>query len=142
MNKSLVIQYQVVFNFHLCVYDIPTSGNAAAMGTVNGSTNKIAGKLILNNNATTVLSTSLDSAHTSRYHFLLSLDFYEFWSSVMSICLLTEVKQQFATFVLTWVTSCHQTFVNSSALLVSLIALHSRNGTKTPFGLVTKVFIE
>ena len=31
---------------------------------------------------------------------------------------------------------CHQTFVNSSALLASLMALRSRLGTKTPFGLV------
>ena len=70
-------------------------------------------------------------------HFLLSLDFHELWRSMMSICLLTEVKQQWTTLILGWVTIscrpavgcvsvgislCPQTFVNPSALLVSLMA--------------------
>ena len=60
----------------------------------------------------------------------------------MTICLLTEVKGQWAMLVLGWVTVsvrdqlwdvskfeflfCHETFVNSSALLMSAMALHSR----------------
>ena len=36
------------------------------------------------------------------FHFFS--DFYELWHSVMSICLLTEVKQQWAALVLAWVT--------------------------------------
>ena len=35
---------------------------------------------------------------------------------------------------------CHETFINSSALLVSLMALGSHKGTKTPFGLVFVLF--
>ena len=62
------------------------------------------------------------------------------WRSVISICLCTEVKWQWATLVLGWVTVpssrpatgcvqvgitlCPQTFTNSSALLVSLMAGH------------------
>ena len=34
---------------------------------------------------------------------------------------------------------CPQISVNSSALLMSLMALHSREGTKIPFGLVSFV---
>ena len=34
----------------------------------------------------------------------LSPDFHELWRSMMSICLLTEVKRQWATLVLGWVT--------------------------------------
>ena len=73
----------------------------------------------------------------SRDHFFLSPDFHELWGSMMSICQLIEVKQQWAMLVLGWdrlsstpgvgcvwvgISLCHQTFVNSSALLVSLMA--------------------
>ena len=51
-----------------------------------------------------LLSVSLNRACASRNHFFLSPDFHELWCSVMSICLLTEVKQQWATLVLGWVT--------------------------------------
>ena len=37
-------------------------------------------------------------------YFFLSPDFHELWRSVMSICLLTEVKRQWAMLVLGWVT--------------------------------------
>ena len=43
-------------------------------------------------------------ACASRNHFFLSPDFHHLWDSVMSICLLTEVKGQWATLVLEWVT--------------------------------------
>ena len=44
---------------------------------------------------TVLLSASLDGACGSTDHFLfLSPDFHELWCSVMSICLLTEVKWQ------------------------------------------------
>ena len=36
--------------------------------------------------------------------FFLSPDFHELWCSMMTICLLTEVKQQWAMLVLGWVT--------------------------------------
>ena len=36
--------------------------------------------------------------------FFLSPDFHRLWRSVMSVCLLTEVKRQWATLVLGWVT--------------------------------------
>ena len=36
--------------------------------------------------------------------FFLSPDFHQLWHSVMSICLLTEVKRQWAMLVLGWVT--------------------------------------
>ena len=36
--------------------------------------------------------------------FFLSPDFHQLWRIVMSICLLTEVKRQWATLVLGWVT--------------------------------------
>ena len=35
---------------------------------------------------------------------LLALDFHELWHRVMTICLLTEVKRQWAMLVLGWVT--------------------------------------
>ena len=38
-------------------------------------------------------------------HLFLSLDFHELWQSVMSASLFTEVKQQWATLVLGWVTT-------------------------------------
>ena len=50
---------------------------------------------------------SLVRALASQNHFFfffLSSDFYESWCSMMSICLLNEVKQQWAMFVLGWVT--------------------------------------
>ena len=70
---------------------------------------------------------------------------------MMSICLLMEVKRQWA--LLVWmgdrlsstpavgcvsvaVSLCPQTFVNSSAQIVPLMALHSCWETKTPFGIV------
>ena len=70
----------------------------------------------------------------------------------MRICLRTEVKQQWA-YVSTWMgdplssrqaVGCvfvgiflrHQTFVNSSELLMSLMALRSCLGFEIPFGLV------
>ena len=37
--------------------------------------------------------------------FCLSPDFHELWRSVMSACLLTEVKRQWAMLVLGWVTA-------------------------------------
>ena len=52
------------------------------------------------------LSASLDRARASRNHFIflvvffLSPDFHELWCSVMSICLLTEVKWRWAMLVL------------------------------------------
>ena len=39
------------------------------------------------------------------YWVFLSLDFHELWGSVMSVCLLTEVKRQWVTLVLGWVTA-------------------------------------
>ena len=47
----------------------------------------------------------LSSARASRNHFFfpffsLSPDFYELWCRLMSICLLTEVKRQWAMLVL------------------------------------------
>ena len=48
----------------------------------------------------------------SRDHFFLSPDFHELWHSMMSICLFTEVKRQWATLVLEWVTaSVHYLFL-------------------------------
>ena len=48
-------------------------------------------------------------ARASRNHFysfiFLSTDFHELWCSVVSICLFTEVKRQWATLVLGWVTA-------------------------------------
>ena len=38
------------------------------------------------------------------FHFL-SLDLHELWCSMMSTCLITEVKWQWATLVLAWVTA-------------------------------------
>ena len=35
--------------------------------------------------------------------FVMSSDFYEVWGSVMSTCLITEVKQQYVTLELGWV---------------------------------------
>ena len=46
------------------------------------------------------LSNSSSKAHTSRDHF-----FHEWWCSMSRICLLTEVKQQWAMLVLGWVTT-------------------------------------
>ena len=51
------------------------------------------------------LSASSREACASRNHFFLSLDFHELWFRVMSICLFTEVKQQWASLVLGWVTT-------------------------------------
>ena len=39
------------------------------------------------------------------FTFFLSPDFHELWHSVMSICPSTEVKWQWATLVLGWVTA-------------------------------------
>ena len=50
-----------------------------------------------------------------RDHFFSFLDFYELWRSVMNTCLSIEVKQQWDTLVLGWVTA-------SVHLLVSLMA--------------------
>ena len=55
-----------------------------------------------------LLSTNSSEACTSRNHFFLSLDFHEWCCSVMSICLITEVKRQRATLVLGWVTALVQ----------------------------------
>ena len=52
-----------------------------------------------------LLSASSSEAHTSRNHLFLSRDFHELWHSLMSICLFTEVKWQWATLVLGWVTA-------------------------------------
>ena len=43
----------------------------------------------------------LDFSHA---YVLLASDFYELWHRVMPICLLTEVKWQWAMLVLAWVT--------------------------------------
>ena len=40
----------------------------------------------------------------SHIHVLLASDFHELWHRVMTICLLDEVKRQWAMLVLTWVT--------------------------------------
>ena len=46
------------------------------------------------------------------YFFFLSTDFHELWRSVMSACLLTEVKQQWAMLVLGCViASVHYSFL-------------------------------
>ena len=55
------------------------------------------------------LSTSFSAARTFRDHF------YESWHSVRRICLFTEVKQQWATLVLRWVTE----FYTSSGMCLS-----------------------
>ena len=47
---------------------------------------------------------SLGRAYISRNKFFLSPNFHQLWHSVMSICLLTEVKRQWATLVLGSVT--------------------------------------
>ena len=71
--------------------------------------------------------------------FLGSLNFYKLWHSAMSTHLIKGVKQQLV-YVSTWMADrlsfrpgmgcirpgncfCHQTFINSSAVLVSLMAL-------------------
>ena len=73
----------------------------------------------------------------SHTYVLLSSDFHELWDRVMTISLLTEVKRQWAMLVLGLVTVSFRdqlwdvskleflsvTFVNSSALLLSLMAL-------------------
>ena len=56
------------------------------------------------------LSASSSEAHASRNHFFFvsyfwSPDFHELRHSVMSACLLTEVKHQWAMLVLGWVTA-------------------------------------
>ena len=43
-------------------------------------------------------------ASTDHFFVCVSLDFHQLWRSVMSICLLTEVKQQWVMLVLGWVT--------------------------------------
>ena len=50
------------------------------------------------------LSASSNKAFTFRDSFFLSTDFHELWHSMMSACLFTEVKQQWAALVLGWVT--------------------------------------
>ena len=67
--------------------------------------------------------------------FFFSPDFHQLWGSVMSICLLTEVAMDY---VSTWMgdglssrpavgcVSVGISFVNSSALLVSLMTLRLR----------------
>ena len=50
------------------------------------------------------LSVSPGKAHVSRDFFFLFPDFYELWCSMMSSCLISEVKQQWAALVLGWVT--------------------------------------
>ena len=69
------------------------------------------------------LIASSSEARASRdyffFLFFLSLDFHELWCSVMSICLFTEVKQQWATLVLGWVT----TSVHYSCLMALWLAL-------------------
>ena len=56
-----------------------------------------------------LLSVSYRETHPSRDHsfsgFFLSPDIHESWSSVMSICLFTEVKQQLAMLVIGWGTA-------------------------------------
>ena len=39
------------------------------------------------------------------YLFILALDFHELWCRVITTCLINEVKQQWATLVLGWVTA-------------------------------------
>ena len=57
------------------------------------------------------------------FYFCLSLDLHELWYNMMSTCLLTEVEQQRATFVLGWAT----------ALLLSLMALQLVLVDRIPF---------
>ena len=38
-------------------------------------------------------------------YFVLSLDFHELWCSMISTCLITEVKQQWSMLVLGWMTA-------------------------------------
>ena len=64
----------------------------------------------------TILCASASKACTSVFCFFLSPDFHELWHSVRSICLITEVKWQWATFS-TWMADC------LSALLVSSMAV-------------------
>ena len=62
-----------------------------------------------------ILGASSSTVCTSRDHFLfcffwlffffLSPDFHELWHSMTSTCLITEVKQQWATLVVEWVTA-------------------------------------
>ena len=60
------------------------------------------------------LITSSSKARISRDHIFLSPDFHELWHSVMSTCLITEVKQEWTTLVLGWVTSSVQYAVSDS----------------------------
>ena len=61
----------------------------------------------------------------------MSPDFYEFWGSVICVCLFTEVKQQWAMLVLGWVTasSCvSDGFAARASTLKPLSALLSQIG--------------
>ena len=89
----------------------------------------------LNTSALLVSLMALQLAHVDRQSFwtcfILSKDFHKLQHSVMSTCLITEVKQQWVTLVLRLSVSqakyrnfcCCQTYISSSELLVSLIAL-------------------
>ena len=73
------------------------------------------------------------------FMFFLSMKFHDLWHSMMSTCLIAEVKQQWVILVLGWRTVsvlgqiwdvsylgicfCHQTFINSCALPVPLMVL-------------------
>ena len=94
------------------------------------------------------LSVSLGRARTYRNHFFRGFFCLQIFMNcgpvLMSFCLLTEVKWQWAMLVFGWVTLsrpavgcvwvgiplCHQTSVNSSALLVSLMACARPRGLK------------
>ena len=52
-----------------------------------------------------LLSHLINCMFQTFYFAFFSLDFHELWRSMMSICLFTEVKQQWATLVLGWVTA-------------------------------------
>ena len=71
-----------------------------------------------------ILSTSSSEAHASRnLFFCLSSDFHELWCSLMSTCLFTEVKRQWATLVLGWVTAS----VHYLCLMALQLALVDQN---------------
>ena len=63
------------------------------------------------------------------FNFFLSQDFHELWGNMMNTHPITKAKQQYVRFVLGWMTIhlgisfCRQTFINSSAQIVSLMAL-------------------
>ena len=72
------------------------------------------------------LSTNSRKAGSSRDHLFLSPDFHELWSSVMSICLFTEVMVAMG---------CISIGIGdrSSALLMSLMALQLMLVDQNPF---------